>query len=117
MKLTIVTNQGTTFKQEIIPNLGVEPILERILAQTTQHLNDDEGNIYDDEETQLTQLISAIGSGEITDDNIEDYMQLWFPEVLSDDAGHKTVSLTVYDDGSRSFKCFAPGMYLEVYEY
>lgn len=117
MKLTIVTNQGTTFEQEITPNLGVEPILERILTQTTQHLNDDEGNIYDDEEEQLEQLIEAIESGEIDENNIEDYMQLWFPEVLSDDAGHKTVSLTVYDDGSRSFKCFIPGTFFQIYEY
>lgn len=117
MKLTIVTNQGTTFKQEITPNLGVEPILERILAQTTQHLNDPESEVNIDEKTQLTQLVAAIGSGTITDDNFEDYMQLWFPEVLSDEAGHKTVQLTVYDDGSSRFRCFIPGTFFQIYEY
>lgn len=128
MKLTIVTNQGTTFEQEITPNLGVEPILERILAQTTQHLDDldalhspnaasVEGNIYDDEEEQLEQLIDAIEAEDINEDNFEEYMQLWFPEVLSDDAGHKTVQLTVYDDGSRSFKCFIPGAFFQIFEY
>lgn len=117
MKLTIVTAQGTTFKQEITPNLGVEPILERILAQTTQHLDDDEGNIYDDEEDQLEQLIDAIEEHIITDDNFEEYLSLWFPEVLSDEAGHKTVQLTVYDDGSRSFKCYIPGTFFQIFEY
>lgn len=117
MKLTIVTAQGTTFKQEITPNLGVEPILERILTQTTQHLNDPESEVNIDEKTQLTQLVAAIGSGTITDDNFEDYMQLWFPEVLSDEAGHKTVSLTVYDDGDTRFKCFIPGTLFHIFEY
>ena len=115
MRQTVMTNQGTTFEQEI-KGKDIERILDRILAQTTQHLND-EDDIYDDEKTQLTQLISAIGSGDITDDNFEDFLQLWFPEVLSDDAGRKTVSLTVYDDGSRSFKCFTPSGYFEIYEY
>lgn len=111
-----MTNQGTTFEQEITP-ISVDEILERILRQTQQHLNDDEGNIYDDEEEQLERLIEAIEAGEIDENNIEDYMQLWFPEVLSDDAGHKTVQLTVYDDGASRFRCFIPGGYFEIYEY
>ena len=115
MKQTLVNSNGNSYTQEI-KGRDIKSILERILAQTTQHLND-EDDIYDDEKTQLTQLVSAIGSGDITDDNFEDFLQLWFPEVLSDDAGRKTVSLTVYDDGSRSFKCFTPSGYYDIYEY
>lgn len=116
MKQTVVTNQGTTFKQEITPNLGVEPILERILAQTTQHLAG-EDNINADEINQLGQLIDAIEAEDINEDNFEEYMQLWFPEVLSDEAGHKTVQLTVYDDGSSRFRCYIPGTFFQIFEY
>ena len=116
MKQTVLNQNGNSYQQEI-NGLDIEGILERILTQTHQHLDDDEGNIYDDEEDQLEQLIDAIEDGDITEENFDDYLQLWAPEILSDDTGaHKTVSLTVYDDGSRSFKCFAPGMYFEVYE-
>lgn len=117
MKQTVVTDQGNSYMQDIT-GVDIEDILERILQQTRQHLDDDEGNIYEDEEEQLEQLIDAILDGDITEDNFDDYLQLWEPELLSDETGsHKTVSLTVYDDGSRSFKCFTPGMYFEVYEY
>ena len=98
------------------PPEGQEQALRTVMAQCNKWA-DDEGNIYDDEEDQLEQLIDAIEDGDITEENFDDYLQLWAPEILSDDTGaHKTVSLTVYDDGSRSFKCFAPGMYFEVYE-
>lgn len=127
MKQTVVTEQGNSYEQDIT-GTSIDDILERILQQTRQHLDDldalhspnaasAEGNIYEDEEEQLEQLIDAILDGDITEDNFDDYLQLWEPELLSDETGsHKTVSLTVYDDGSRSFKCFAPGIYFEVYE-
>jgi len=117
MRQTVVSQNGTSFTQDIT-GISIDDILERILYQTRQHLDDAEGHIYADEETQLSQLIEAIDDGDITEDNFDDYLQLWEPELLSDETGsHKTVSLTVYDDGSRSFKCFTPQSYFEIYEY
>ena len=117
MKQTIVNN-GKSYTREIKAK-ELEPILDRIYAQVSEHINDDDYYIKVDEREQLNLLLKSIADEEITMDNIEEYMQqLWEPEVLADESGsHVSVQLTVYDDGDTRFKCFLPGSLFDIYEY
>lgn len=118
MKQTLVSKNGISYTQEI-KGRDIKAILDRISVQTSEHiLSDDDIYIYEDERIQLNQLMSDIGFGVITEDNFDDYLSLWEPEVLKAESGSRvSVSLTVYDDGTSMFKCFIPGSYFEIYEY
>lgn len=118
MKQTIVAENGKSYTQEIKAK-DIEAILDRMYAQTYEHISDDDYDIDDDELKQLTQLLTDISIGVITEDNFEEYLQqLWEPEVLRAESGSLTsVALTVYDDGSTKFICFIPGKCFDIYEY
>lgn len=117
MKQTVLNSNGQSFTQEI-KGRDIKSILERISVQTSQHINSMD-YIYYDERLQLDQLLSDIGFGVITEDNFEDYLQLWEPVVLADETGsRKTVVLTVYGDPDTIvFKCYVPGSYFDIFEY
>ena len=80
-----------------------QELIDRIEA-AVRYFNQSPTSSNPDCVKQMRQLEDAIALEQLTADNIDDYMDIFFPELVGDDF----VNLTLYDDGDEKLALSQP---------